>query len=463
MPDLLSILSGAASSLGAQRGLAATASHNIDNASNPNYARQRAELHALVPAEQVRGTYLGRGATLGGVTQARDRFLEAQLPRALGDSGRSRAEAEALEAFHALDPQAAGGLGQALSGFYAGLRALAQNPGDTGLRTAFLGSARVLAQTFNRTAQAVEAARSGLDARVAASALDVNAEAAAVAELNVEIERASASGQPNDLLDLRQAHLDRLAELTGATPVATSGGAVNVVLADGTALVSGGRAAVLSAVPDPANGGHVRLLLARPDGSPASALPPGALSGALGGALDARDGALATAGARVDALAFDVASALNTAHAAGYGRDGVTGRPLFATSATPAGAARALAVAITDPAQVAAAAAPGASGDAAAAQAMLATERAPLSGGADVQATLADVISDFGGRTRTSRAFADQDGAVKDHLTALRESHSGVSIDEELIEMQKAQRGYEAITKVIQVADEMMQTLMQLK
>jgi flagellar hook-associated protein 1 FlgK len=45
----------------------------------------------------------------------------------------------------------------------------------------------------------------------------------------------------------------------------------------------------------------------------------------------------------------------------------------------------------------------------------------------------------------------------------MRDSYSGVSIDEEMITMQQAQRGYEAIAKVIQTTDQMMQTLLAIK
>jgi flagellar hook-associated protein 1 FlgK len=43
----------------------------------------------------------------------------------------------------------------------------------------------------------------------------------------------------------------------------------------------------------------------------------------------------------------------------------------------------------------------------------------------------------------------------------LRDSVSGVNLDEELTELLKPQRAYEANSKIISVADQMLQSLMQ--
>jgi flagellar hook-associated protein 1 FlgK len=470
VPDLLSLLNNAASSLQAQRALAATASHNIENANTPGYARQRASLEA-VPAELVSGYYIGRGATLAGVTQVRDRFLEAQIPAALGQAARSTAESEALQALHSLDPGTSGGLGDAIAGFYTSLRALAQNAGDTSLRVSVLGTAGTLARSFNRVAGDIAGARGALDSKLEGLAGEVNSEARAVADLNGQIRTARGVGaEPNDLLDLRQQHLDKLAELVGATVVPTSEGDVNVVLPGGAALVAGGSAATLSTEADVANRGHLRVLLQGVDGSGPSALPGSAFSGSLGGALAARDGALADAEDGVDHLAFDLGSALNAAQANGFDLNNLAGGPIFAVGGAWTGAAGRMRLVLADPSGIAAARVAGAPGDAtnlldgdpAGPQDLVGTE-SNLPGGRNVQGALAEIVSRFGADAQRAAAYAQQDGAVRDHLQALRDSTSGVSIDEELIQMQQAQRGYEAISKVIQAADQMLQTLMELR
>ena len=468
--DLLSILNTAQTSLAAQQAVLATTGHNINNANTPGYSKQTAVLEAVTPAEQVNGAYIGRGATLTTVTQARDKFIESQVPQAFANAAFSSAKSNALAAYSGLDPSSSGGVGAAVSTFYANLSALAQNPGDTGLRTTFLGAASAMAQAFQNASGSIEAARSGLDASVGSLASQINSETAAVAQLNDAINQASASGgTPNDLLDQRQQHLDQLASLAGATIVPTSTAAVNVYLPGGLALVAGDRTATLSTQPLPpeASGlpSHVGLVYTPSDGSAPVSLQGSAVGGQLGGLLDARDGALATAGTQLDGLAADLATALNQQSQAGYLTSGTAGGPLFDVGAGGRGSAARMKLLVTDPSQLAlAASAAGGSGDAGNANALLATASATLpTSQANVQATVSAITSSYGATAATANAFAAQDAAVKDNLVTMRASASGVSIDDEMITLQQAQRGYEAIARVITTADQMMQTLLQIQ
>jgi flagellar hook-associated protein 1 FlgK len=344
---------------------------------------------------------------------------------------------------------------------------VAQNPADPASRTAAVSSAQSLAQSFNRTSQAVEDARSGLDDKINGIVSQVNTDAANMASLNAQIRSARAGGaEPNDLLDARRQLQDTLTQLTGATPVTDSQGDVSMALPGGTALVSQDRAAQLSTIPDSSNGGHLSLRITRADGSGPVSLPTSAAGGAIGGAISARDSTLGATSASLDSLAFDFANAINSVNAAGFAQDGTTGHNVFTVGATSAGAAAQIAIdptVLANPGLLAASSsAAGLPGDNTNMNAMIATEQTALAGGSDPETTFGNIVATFGGASQRAQAMSDQDGALLDNLTNLRESTSGVSLDEEMVNLTSAQRAFEAVGKVITTADSMLDTLMSL-
>lgn len=468
MADLFALLNWSSSSLQAHQASSATASHNLSNANTPGFARQRAHLQATLPADYRGGAFIGRGALMQSVAQVRNVFVERQLPLAFASSSYSDARANGLSGLTALDPDGGAGLTNALDAFYGSLRQLTQMPGDRGARQAVVAAGRTVSLAFNRAAQNVASARFGLDAQLSAHVARVNDLAKSLARLNQQVRIEQASGAvPNDLLDARLRVQDELVQLTGAAVIPDADGNVNLKLPAGGALVTGDLAATLSTQPDAANGGHLAVFLTPAGSTAAARLGPGALGGALGGTLDARDGALATAEADIDTLAFDFATAVNAAHRTGVGLDGVGGRDFFAVSATAAGAARTLAVdpgLLSNPDQLAAAGnAAGIPGDASNLFAIIQTESAPSSNGRNVFDALAAAIASFGSAVDSARTAQARDGAVLEQLMTLRESTSGVSIDEELIALTTAQKAYQAVLKVIQTTDQMLDSLLDIR
>lgn len=465
MSDLLSLLQQGTNALGVYQAQSATATHNIQNADTPGYTRQRATLAASTVADRIAGAFIGRGVTLQGITQARDRFIERQLPQALGQSAFSSAAASALQSVTALNPD--GALTEAMGSFYGALRAMAQNPSDLGLRQTVLGKASILAQAFQGASEGLTEARKGIDARVNGLMANINSLSEQMASLNRQVAMARSSGAPpNDLLDARQRVQDELVKMTGAKPVENADGTINLQLPQGPTLVSGDLASKLSTLPDPNNNGHYLIQYQGADKSPPSTLK-GQAGGELGGLLNARDGAMKKALEGLDTLAFDLANALNAKHTQGYAIDGSTGREFFQIGSSAAGAASRIQVNIDitqDPRLIAAASSlTGLPGDASKLQEMVGTEQQALSMGTNASNALSSIITEFGITAQNIQSLASHDEATLNHLNNMRESVSGVSLDEEMINLTRAQRAYEAVTKVIQTTNEMLDTLMKLR
>ena len=467
MSSLLALLSNSAVALDAQQGVAAVANNNLSNVDTPGYSRQTANLQAA-SMNVLGGAVLGGGASIGSITQTRDRFVEAQLPGAFGASSFSQAESGSLSSVDALDTNQSGGITDSLSQFWAALQSLSQDAGNQSLRTAAVSSASQVASSFNQTYSALNEAQTGLDTQVQNSLSNVNSLAQQMAALNKQIRVATGAGQqPNALLDQRQQLQDQLEQLTGAVPVTDAQGDVSLVLPQGDALVSTDAAATLSAQPDASNGGHVSLYIVRTDGTGPAALTSGqsdsAIGGQLGGWLQARDGALGSAMSSLNTLATDFAKAVNAAHSSSYGLDGSTGNDLFPFPGTgPAAEQLGVNCAIvsdTDLLATKGSSSAGA-GDASGLATLIDVQSSALASGQTPSNAMATITAQFGSAAQNASNQSTQDQTTLGQLTNLRSSASGVSSDEELVNMQKAQAAYQAISKVITTTQTMLDALM---
>jgi flagellar hook-associated protein 1 FlgK len=464
--SLFSILSTSSQSLHVHRARTEVAAHNIANVATPGYTRRRADLVDM-PEVLLGGARIGAGVGINGVSRLRDRFLEAEVASTYARAGAARAESGALVRLRAFDVDSPLHVSTALSAFFSSLRDVSLHPENTGVRAAAVGQAGVLASAIRTSATATEATRQGIDVEVKALANDASALAAEIARLNGAIRIEAASGHaPNDLLDARMRAAERLSEITGATVIPDDDGNMNLALPGGTAVVVGTVAASFDTVVDATNRGHVNVRVISPTGTP-RALSSAELSGELGGLLVARDDVLRQVSEGLDVFASELAAAMNAAHASNFGLDGVSGRPLFDVGATLEGSALRFTV---DAAVAADPNALAASNDAAALPGnnegilqLLALEDTVLPNGLTPGSTLVSLIGSFAARTQRAAAVENQEVALKTRLDELRSEVSGVSLDEELITLTEAQRAFEAVSKVIQTADSLLDAVIKLK
>ena len=275
-----------------------------------------------------------------------------------------------------------------------------------------------------------------------------------VADLNEQIARLQVSNnEGSDLRDRRDTALDQLSKLADTQQFERADGRVDVSLG-GHMLVSGGRTEDLTGVPNVLNNNYVDVQFVS-DGVPATVN-----SGELRGLLDQRDGDLTARIADLNALVGGVITDVNTAHAAGFGLDGVNGRAFF--SGTDASNIAVSAVVLADPNAVAAsttlAGVPG-NGDDASAVSDLQYARGLLGGTATYDEYWASFVAGVGSASAQQQMLQTSQNAIVQHIDQLRQGTSGVNLDEELVDLMGHQRAYQAAARLVTTLDSMLDTL----
>jgi flagellar hook-associated protein 1 FlgK len=72
-------------------------------------------------------------------------------------------------------------------------------------------------------------------------------------------------------------------------------------------------------------------------------------------------------------------------------------------------------------------------------------------------------VGELGILTEDTNQKRDFNQALMNGLLEVRDSVSGVNLDEELTEMMKVQHAYEAASKIVSITDQMLQTLLSMR
>jgi flagellar hook-associated protein 1 FlgK len=235
---------------------------------------------------------------------------------------------------------------------------------------------------------------------------------------------------------------------------------VTVVGPDGLSLVERGRVTplVLDKSTPPSLPGLDGRNLSRVGFSPAGGgfVPlTNVAGGELGGFVQVRDGDIPAVAASLDQLAGGIRTSVNAILTAGEDLDGNAGVALF--GGTTAGN---LSVAITDPRQVAAAAAGTGPENNENALALVALGAQPLDGtdptvgnadlgGATIIGYVSAMISSVGLLGESANDRADAAESLTAGLASERAAFSGVSTDEELVKLLSAQRAFQAAATLV--------------
>lgn len=460
MAGLTSLLNLARDALTTQSyGLNVTG-QNVSNANTPLYVRREAIIQTRALGTQTTGTVMAQGLRRAVDTYADRRFFEANS----NSNAATQYDSELQQIETIFNDLGGTGLGSSLDAVFKSFQQLAARPNDTTVRGELLDRIDVFASRARQIGDTLATQQVDMLARARDVATEVNRRASEIAQLNERIVQAKQSGQDaSDLIDQRNAKLLDLSGLVDVRSIEGQDGSIMVQSA-GTMLVEGSNARSLSVELDAE--GKLQIFASRMGGAkPDTDITSSLSGGKLAGIKEARDGDLFDVSQRFDRFIFDIATSVNQQHRQGVGLDGSTGLNIFDIGSTSLGAARAVRIS-TD--VVGKPEAIGASQDA-----------ADLPGGsvnAVLLGKLADVTNIFGSRTPSqaygdlvgeigvSRAGARTEVELRENIfqqtQAVRDSTSGVSLDEEMVNLQRFQRAYEAAGKVIAVVDGLLEELM---
>ena len=465
MSGLIGNLLNATKALGAQQAGVETAGRNLANINSPGYARQRVVLGDRLIVNTPHGP-VGSGVEVLALQQVRDQVLDVAVTREASQTGMLQAEQSGLQraetalgesvdrsadsAAIATATSSTNGIGAGLNDFFNAFDELAANPMDAGAKQVLLQKADILANKFNVTDQRLGALQGDLTEEVTVGTDKVNSILTQIAGLNgaiqkLEIERPASA---IDLRDQRQARLEELSKYIdfstrtipggfGQIQVVTkdtSGG--DVVLVDKTSVIGG-----ISF-----NGTQIS------GGAPST--PLGLQGGALKGQLTVRDGAIQLLRDDLKRTADQLAVGVNAAY-------GATGSNFFQTP--PGSGFLAL-----DPTLNFATLKATATGNAGANEVALAVAdvgRTTFStgAGAAIDGTIGGfftkTVSGMGQSLASANDKLGNQVLVEQMITKNRDSVSAVSMDEEMGDLMKFQRSYQASARVVRVIDEMLDGL----
>jgi flagellar hook-associated protein 1 len=435
----------------AQQRLLDTTGHNIANASTKGYSRQEATLVAS-PALQIpaggiaggSGAHLGSGVDVQQYRRVRDQFVDLQYRGQNTNLGEWAARAGALDrAELALAEPGENGINEQLSRFWDAWANLANaNADPDAAKQALVEQAAGLADSFKTVrdqialvqsqsyAEYADLARAGGVLSPGDPGGEVAQIAREIADLNDTIRRFVTGGDlPNDLLDRRDQLLDQLSEFGQVSVEAQADGTVNVSFVD----------KATAGTTYPVVTGTASSWAGPPAGD---AWSPG---GRLGGLLEASkpggtlDGYLAT----LDTVASSLATVVNATYGGTFFETGPGGA---------AGTLRVEASLAADPQTVVAGSGASGTRDIALAVSQLRDHGA-------VDGAYRAFVAQIGSNVREAVRQEGNAQVLTDAVENRRQSVSGVSMDEEMSNLVRFQRAYQASARAMSTMDEMLDVL----
>lgn len=463
---------GKRSLMNSQTGLQ-TVAHNIANRTTEGYSRQTVQFKTNEPAG-IGKNRVGMGARPGEITRTNNVYIEKQLEKETNQVGYYEARSELMGRVEQVyNEQSNKGLNQYMGDMFNGFRELSNNPESLASRTMVREAGDALAKDFHRVNTRLNEIEQDIDYRLTTKIETVNQITKEIAQLNEKVTMIEMSGgRANDERDRRELLVKNLGENINIRYSEGDDGAINITAGNTALLVSANSSRELSVESTPAgNGkreGRVEIFYKSTDQSTPVNVTRQLTGGYVGGLLEVRDVEIGGLHNKMDELAYNLATEVNIAHQEGVNRYNRSGVAFFEVPGGVEGASGKIQMnkkILEDVSEIAAAAAPNSPGDNRIANILSALQYKPFmqDGAATVDAYYGSVVGQVGVTAQRANSSHAAQKDILSQVQKIRESISGVSLDEETTKMIEYQKAFDASARLIRTADEMMDTVLNIK
>ncbi|MFW2850841.1 flagellar hook-associated protein FlgK [Sphingomonas sp. TX0543] len=448
MADLLSI---GASGVRTYQTALSTVSENIANVGNSSYSRRAInvqEVGAPTTIFTAANAMNGYGSIAAGVNRASDMFKSEAVRSAGADLARTQAGSVWLDRIQSAltGPD----LATSLTNFFNAAKSVAADPASPTPRATMLENATTAANAFSATGNALAQVTADLDANADQATASLSSLATALAKVNDGLGRVgSNSAQSANLSDQRDSILDQMSALVDVNVSFDAAGRATVRAggAGGPVLVSGNDAATVTYARNAAG----TVSFAVQNNGTYSVLTPG--GGALGGIVDGAQ-RIADTRDQLNTLATNFVNGVNALQAQGRDLNNAAGQPMFNVGAAPTD----ISLALTDPSGIAAAAVGGGTRDNGN---ILQFDTLRSTGGFEAKVTT--MVSANAAALQNKNTVAAAQGAIRDSAVSARDAVTGVDLDTEAVDLLRFQQAYSASSRVIQVARDTFQSILDIR
>lgn len=230
MPSTFTAIEIGKSALLASRRAMDTTGHNIANAATPGYSRQQVILEPIIQRVDVVSGTSGLGVRVVDVQRIRDPFIDGVLRGEQAKKAGFESQKEVLDHLQILFAEPSdSSMRNFVDAYWAAWHDLASEPQSQAARAQLMETGCSVADMFRHLGSQIDSLTGDVEAAISSTVTKVNLLSERICSLNTEISRALARKEPvGDLMDRRDLLIDELTELTGATVSYLDEGTVKV-------------------------------------------------------------------------------------------------------------------------------------------------------------------------------------------------------------------------------------------